>query len=173
MDTRVACQKVFHLASAMDRMLIPHHDDWSLDDMRQMVEKDNHFIPADRFAMGLKVQLELARRGSHAHGANQVQPLVVLETRAKGGRLPARCPGPFQWRDQRKPAFIEENQGCREFMPLFLYAARYSVSNGRWLHRLLPNSAVVVFGNSSPHGAIYAKRCSDDNTLETDPRSDG
>ena len=103
----MARQKVLHLAAAMDRMLIPYQHDRSFDVTQQMLEESDHFIAADGFTIGLKVQFDLALRGGHAQCADQVQTLVVLQTRAKGGRSPARCPSPFEWRDQRKPAFIE------------------------------------------------------------------
>jgi len=97
--------------------------------MQQMRKKTDHGLTADRLAMGLQVQLDLAPRGSHAQCAHQIQTRIVFETRANPRRLPARRPGPFERRDQRKPAFIGENQGRFEFMPLFLSAARHGVSN--------------------------------------------
>ena len=107
MDTPMARQKVLHLAAAMDRMLIPYQHDRSFDVMQQMLEESDHFIAADGFTIGLKVQLDLALRRGHAQCTYQVQTLVVLQTRANGGSAPARRPSSFEWRDQRKPAFIE------------------------------------------------------------------
>ena len=37
-------QKIFHLAPAMNRMLVPDHHDECLDVMQQMLEKFNDFI---------------------------------------------------------------------------------------------------------------------------------
>jgi hypothetical protein len=108
-----------------------------------MCEKSDHLLPADRVTIGLQIQLDLAFPWAHAQCANQVQLLIVFKTRANGGSLPTRRPTPFEWRNQRKPAFIEENEGCAEFTPLFLPVARDSVSNGRSQHRLATDSAAL------------------------------
>jgi len=96
LETPMARQKVFHLATAMDRMLIPQQHDRSLDVTQQMLEESDHFIAADGLTIGLKVQLDLAPGWGHAQGTYQVQTRVVLQTRAKGRRSSARCPGPFE-----------------------------------------------------------------------------
>ena len=96
MEERMERQKVFHLATAMDRMLIPHHHDRSLDVTQQMLEESDHFIAAYGFTIRLKVQLDLAPRWGHAQGSYQVQTSFVLQARAKGRSSSARCPGPFE-----------------------------------------------------------------------------
>jgi hypothetical protein len=58
------------------------------------------------------MQLDLARGRSDTQGTQQVQTRVVLQTGAHRGCLPARCPSSFEWRHQRKPTFIGENEGC-------------------------------------------------------------
>ena len=171
MHARMVRQKLFHLAAAVGRMLIPHYHNRSRNVMQQMCEKSNHLLPADRVTIGLQIQLDLAFPWTHAQGANQVQALIVFKTRANGRSLPTRRPTPFEWRNQRKPAFIEENEGCAEFTPLFLPVARHSVSNGRSRHRLAPDSAVVAFGNSNRFVARDTKHCSHDTVRETGSRS--
>ncbi len=136
-----------------------------------MQQKPDDFIPTERFTIRLKMQLDLAPRGSHTQPANQIQALIMIETRAHGRRLPARCPRPLERRHQGKACFIRENEGRPKFTPLFLSVARHSVSNARWLHRLAPDSAAGAFGNSNPVVAGGTTRRSTDSALGTDPRS--
>lgn len=136
-----------------------------------MREKSDHLLPADRVTTGLQTQLDLAFPWTHAQGANQVQALTVVKTCVNGGSLPTWRPSPFERRDQRKPAFIGENEGGAEFTPLFLSVARDSVSNGQSRPRLAPDSAGVAFGNSNRVVARGTKRCSHDTVRETGPRS--
>ena len=96
---------------------------------------------------------------------------MVLDTGADGRRLPAWCPRTFERADQGKPAFIGKNQRGTQRVPLFLYAARHSVSNERRLHRRARTCAVAVFGNSTPSVATHAKHRSADSARETVPRS--
>lgn len=137
-----------------------------------MAEKSDDLIAADRLTIRLEVQLDLALRGSDAQSADQVHAFIVFETGPNRRRLPARGPGALQRRDQRKARFIRKNEGCAEFTPLFLYAARDSVSNARWLGQRAPNCAVAVFGNSSPSAATGTTHCSNDSEHETSPRSE-
>jgi hypothetical protein len=117
------------------------------------------------------MQLDLAFPWTHAQSANQVQALMVVKTRANGGSLPAWRPRPFERRNQRKPAFIGENEGGAEFTPLFLPVASDSVSNGRSRPRLAPDSAVVAFDNSNRVVARDTKHCSHGTVRETGPSS--
>ena len=118
------------------------------------------------------MQLDLAPRRRHTQSANQVQALIVFETRTNPGSLPARCPSPLERRNQRKPAFIGENERCAQLTPLFLSAARHSVSIGQWLPHHAPNCAVGVFGNSSRDIATRTTRCSNGSERERGPKSD-
>ncbi len=121
--------------------------------------------------MRLQVQLDLASRGRHTQGTDQVQALIVFQTGAQGGRLPTRSPSPLQRRDQRKARFIGKNESCAQFTAVFLYAARYTASNGQWLFHLAPNRDAAVFENSSQDGATGTKRCSNDSVRGTTARS--
>jgi hypothetical protein len=95
----------------------------------------------------------------------------MLNTGTDSRRLPAGCPGALQRAHQRKPAFIDENQGSIQRSPLFLSAARRSVSSERSLHRHARTCAVAVFGNSTPNVVTHTKRHSADNAPETTARS--
>lgn len=123
--------------------------------------------------MRLQMQLDLASRRRHAQGTDQVQALIVLQTGAQGGRLPTRSPSPLQRRDERKARFIDKNEGGAPFTAVFLYAARHTASNGRWLFHLAPTRGAAVFENSSRDVAAGTTRCSNDSVRGTTARSDG
>jgi hypothetical protein len=78
MDAPMTRQKVFHLTAAMDRMFIPYQHDRSFDVMHKVLEKPNHFIARDGLTIGLNVQLDLALRGRHTQGTDQIQAFVVV-----------------------------------------------------------------------------------------------
>ena len=168
----MAQQKIFNLTATMNRMFVPDHYDGPRDAAEQVFQKDNDFISSDRCAIGLQAQLDLAFPRTYAQDPDQVQTLVVFDTRAKGRGLPARCPSAFERRDQRISTFIEENEGCAKLLPLFLYAARCNVSNVQWLRHRGATRVVAVFGNSSRAVAKDTRRYASDSALETGPRSD-
>jgi hypothetical protein len=46
--------------------------------MQEVPEKPNHFIARDGLTIGLNVQLDLALRGRHTQGTDQIQAFVVV-----------------------------------------------------------------------------------------------
>ena len=72
MQTRMMCDKIFHLGTAMDRMFVPDKDERSSDGLQQMCEKTNDFLASDRFAIGLQVQFDLMSSRCHSDAANQI-----------------------------------------------------------------------------------------------------
>ncbi len=152
-------------------MPIPHHPYGTFDLTHQVLQESHHFISADRSPMRLQVQLDLTPSWRHAHGANQVQALIVLQTRAQGGRLSTRRPSAFQRGDQRKARFVWKNERRPSFTTVFLSAARHIASNGQWLFHLVPIRVVAAFENSNRDGATNTKHYSNDNVSETTARS--
>jgi hypothetical protein len=171
MQTRMTSQKILNLPATMNRMPIPHQHDRPCDVSKQVFEKNHDFVSRERVTIGVKVQLDLALPRTHAQGPYQVYPLMVVNARPDGRRLAARRPGPFERRDQRKPTFINKDKGCAQGLPLFLYAARYSVSNAQLLRHRAATCAVAVFGYSTPDVAGDTRRRSDDSARQTTPRS--
>jgi hypothetical protein len=167
----MACDKILNLAAAMNRMFVPHDNNRSGDTTEQVSEKDNHFLSAERCAIGLNVQSDLALVRTHTDGPNEIHTLIVFKTGANGRRLPAWGPGALERRDQRKPTFIRKNKGGTQRLPLFLYAAKHSVSNGQSPGHRDATRAVVVVGSSTAIAATDTKRRWGDNGRGTDPRS--
>ena len=130
-------------------MLVPDHHDGTGNAAEQMLQKGDDFFATECDVIGLQMQLDLALPRTYAHCADQVQAFIVFDTRAKDGRLTARGPRPFERRDERKATFIEKNERRAELLPLFLYAAKCSVSNEQRLRRRGAERAVAVFDNSS------------------------
>src|SRR5690606_10714614 len=127
----------------------------------------------DRVAMRLKVQADLAPSRRHTETADQVEPVMMIQPGVLGGRLAARCPGALQRRHRRKPRFIEKKQPGLEINPLFLSAAKRSVSNARSLVHRAPGFYAAAFDCSSPYAASSTKHCSYDTGSQTGPRSHG
>ncbi len=152
-------------------MLIPDHNQWSPHVMQEMFEKDQRLSAGQRTPIGLYMQLDLARRRRHAQGTDQIETFVMRNAGAKHRRLPARGPGALERRNQRKSAFIGENQRRPALTPLFLSAARCSVSSVEWRRHRVPRGAVAVSDNSIPSAVADATPHSDDSALETSPRS--
>lgn len=100
MKARMMRHKIFYLATAMNGMLIPHQHNRSLDVHQQMCEKPKHLLTADRLPIGLKAKLNLTLSGSYTYSTNQVQTLIMFQTRANRRRLAARGPRAFERRDQ-------------------------------------------------------------------------
>lgn len=140
--------------------------------MQQVRKKSDHFVPTDRSATRLQVQLDPTLRGRHAQRANQVQPLIVCEAGVEGGRLPTWSPGPLQRRDERKARFIEKSEGGTQFTTVFLYAARHTASNEQWIFHLAPIRGVAASANSSRVVATRTKRRLTDSARGTSARSD-
>jgi hypothetical protein len=173
MDSRVGVQKAFDLAPTMNRMLIPHHHDRTGHGSQQLFQKSNHMVTVQRLPIRLKAQLDLMPRRREAQRTDQIEALVMLDARAQNRRLAPRSPSPLERRDQRKAAFIGENQAGVPVATLFLSAAIDSVASGQWRHRPVPAGAAGVSGNSSPRLARDTRRHSVDSALQTIPRSNG
>jgi len=55
MNTRMTCQEVLHLASSMDRMLVPQQYDGTCDVLQEALKKCDHLVATDRVPIGLNV----------------------------------------------------------------------------------------------------------------------
>lgn len=142
-------QEILDLAATMNRVLVPDHHNGTRNAPEQMLQKKDDLIAAERDRIGLQMQLDLAFPRTHTYGTNQVEAVIVFDTRTNDRRSAARRPRPFERRDQRKATFIEKNERRAELLPLFLYAARGNVSSGQWPRHRGVARAVAVSGNST------------------------
>lgn len=173
MESWMTVNKHLHAGATMDRMFIPHQNDGTGNLLQQMDQKRFHFFSRDGSTMPLEMQADFTSSRRHTQTADQVEPVMMIKTGVLGGRLPARCPGALQRRDRRKPRFIEKKQPGLEINPLFLSAAKRSVSNVQFLVHCAPGFAAAAFDYSSPCAASSTKHCSYDTGCQTDSRSHG
>ena len=145
----MTAQEILDLAATMNRMLVPDHHDGPWNVPQQMLQKDDDLLAAERDRVGLQMQLDPAFPRTHTYGTNQVEAVIVFDTRTNDGCSPARCPCPFERRHQRKATFIKKNERRAELLPLFLYAARCNVSSAQWTCHRGAVRAVAVSGNST------------------------
>lgn len=170
-ETGMTRQKLCNHFVFMNRMLVPDHDNRTVHLTKQLLQKQNDFRSRQRLPIRSQMQLDFVRGGGQAPCANQVQALVMFDAGPQHRRLPAPCPRAFERRDQRKPAFIEKNQGRFTLTPLFLSVARRCVSNAGSPRRRGPTVAAGVSANSSPYVARAATRRWTRSAHRTTPRS--
>lgn len=167
MHTPMACQEVLDRPATMDRMAIPQQHDRSSNVFQQVHQKGDHLLTTDPMPMRLHMQLDPALARTDAQRAQQIEPLVVVGARAYGRRFATGCPSAFQRTEQRKAAFVGQNQGRSQGAPLFLSAARHSVSSGQSpLHRAR-RYGVVDAGNSNPNVVTDARHHWDDSAQQS------
>jgi len=156
----------------MDRMVIPHQYNRPANTPQQPSEKGDHLFATQRAAMRTDRQLQLAASWRNQQRAEQVQPLMMIQTGSHTGGLSTRRPGTLERRNQRKTAFIFSCQRRVQFTPLFLSAARCSDASAPLLARPDRTDVAGAVGNSSLCAAEYARRHSDGSAHQTAARSD-
>ena len=164
-------QERLHRATLMNRVLIPHQDDRSSDRCQQLREKNDDFLAAQSAPERTHTQAQSSPGRAQAHRPEQVNTLMVINAGTDRRCVPARCPGALEWRDPRKAAFIEKNQGCSQFMALFLSAASDSVYNARRPHHRVQTDGAAASGNSTRWLATGAKHRWGGTGHRTAPRS--
>lgn len=165
MQTRVLGNKRLHFLPSMNWRIIPNQYDWAGDLFQYMPQELDPLITRQSALRPLHPQLDPLSFGCHQQCANQVGPLVRLQTGAQRWWLPARCPSAPKWTDQRFATFVEKNQGCTQAGPLFLSPASDNVSNRRSQPHRVEAPAVGAFGNSTSCGPAHARRHWGDNGL--------
>src|SRR5688572_25102205 len=127
----------------MDGMMIPHENNFTSDRPKQLFQKGDDLHTAQCASVRSDAQLEtFFTMIRNAYSTQQIQSLMVIQTGAHHGRVPTRRPSPFQWRNERKAAFIFKNQRGFQLTPLFLSVAKCISSNAELPDRLA--GALVV-----------------------------
>jgi hypothetical protein len=158
LQTRLLGNKRLHFLPGMNWRVIPNQHDWTWNMFQHMLQEIDHLFTSQIALIPLHPQLDPVSFGCHQQRADQVRPLVMLQTGANRWRLPARCPGALEWTDQGFATFVEKNQGCAQGLPLFLPTASDTVSNRQLQHHRVAAPAVVAFGNSNSFGSAHARR---------------
>jgi hypothetical protein len=155
----------------MDGMVIPHQNDLAWNNPQHLLQKSNHRFTAQAAPIRASGQFDLAAIWADQQGAQQVQPLVMLQAGAEGRRMTTRRPTPFERRDQREAAFIFKYQRGQQFTPLFLSLARPAASRRRSSPRRVGLPGVAPFGCSNPCDPSHTIRHWTQSVLRTVPKS--
>ena len=105
----------------------------------------------------LEIQTHVFAYGRHAEGCqggDAVVSVVVTNDRCLSGRRPCPSAG----RNEKKAAFIEEQQMGPKSLRLFLYAATCSASNEQWPLGPVGSLGARVLGTTTLHAATVATR---------------
>ncbi len=110
--------------------MIPYENNFTSDRPKQLLQKGYNLHTGQRASVGTDAQPEtFFTMIRNKDSTQQIQSLMVIQTGAHHGRVPTRRPSPFQWRNERKAAFIFKNQRGFQLTPLFLSVAKCISSN--------------------------------------------
>jgi len=98
--------KILNQLALMDGMVVPDQDHLTRDRSQQLLQKGNHLLATQAASIRADHQFDLAARRTDQQGAQQIQPLVMLQAGSQGWGLTSRRPAAFERRDQREAAFI-------------------------------------------------------------------
>ncbi len=171
MQSLVTCQKFLNHFALVDRMAIPDQNDGTRHPVENLLKKGDHLCTSQTIPIRTDTQTNSFAFRRDQQSAQQVETLVMID-----GGLPYRClatsrPGPFEWRNKRKTAFIFQNEGRVQLATLFLYWAIPLSSTARWFLHCGVTVVAVVVGCSNPSAASHAKRHWFHNELQIIARS--
>src|SRR5436309_6340571 len=150
----------------MDGMMIPHENNFTSNRPKQLLQKCDDLHTSQRASVRPDAQLEIfLTMIRNEYSTQQIQSLMVIQTGAYHGRVPTRRPSPFQWRNQRKAAFIFQNQRGFQLTPLFLSVAKCISSTAELPHRLAGALVVVDADCSSQCVSCCTSLNLDDSAL--------
>ena len=150
MQARVLSNELLNKLAFMDGMVIPHQNDLTRNCSQQLLQKSDDLFTTQAVTIRANGQFDLAPSWANQQRTQQVQPLVMRQAGAEGGRMSTRRPTPFERRDQREAAFIFKYQRGQQLTPLFLSLARPTASRKQWLPRHVGSPGVAPSGCSSP-----------------------
>lgn len=123
MQSLVTGQKSLNHFALVDRMAIPNHDNGAGHPIKNLLKEGDHLFTCQTMPIRTDTQTNVFAFRRDQQRSQQVETLVMIN-----GGLLDRClatsrPGPFQWRNQRKTAFILQNEGGAQLATLFLSLA--------------------------------------------------
>src|SRR5215211_516502 len=152
------CQKILNHFALVDRMAIPDHDQGTGHPIENLLKEGDHLFACQTMPIRTDTQTNSFAFRRDQQSSQQVETLVMVD-----GGLLDRClttprPSPFKWRNQRKTAFILQNEGSAQLATLFLSWAVLLSSTARWLLHRGAMVAAAVVGYSNPSAASHARR---------------
>ena len=151
-------QKLLYHLALVNWMAIPNHDNRTRHPIKNLLEEGNHLFTCQTMPIRTDTQTNSFAFRRDQKSSQQVKTLVMID-----GGLLDRClatsrPSPFKWRNQRKTAFILQNEGSAQLATLFLSWAVLLSSTARWLLHFGAMVAAAVVGCSNPSAASHARR---------------
>lgn len=135
MDAWFILKKLFNQFTLMDGMMIPNENNFTWDLPQQLLQKCHNLHTGQRASVRADAQLEtFFAMIRNKDSTQQIQSLMVIQTGAHHRRVPTGRPSPFQWRNERKAAFIFKNQCSFQLTPLFLSVAKCISSSAESPH---------------------------------------
>ena len=157
MQTLLALDECLDNFAPVNRMVVPNQNDCSLHPIQQLVQKCNDLYAGDIPALQTEHKSKASPFWRNAYRADRVDSFVVGDERANHGCLAERCPGVFEWRHERKTAFILKRQSGVKSPILFLSAAIPGSASVQFRHRRVAAPGALAFDCSSPFGASNAR----------------
>jgi len=137
--------------------IVPQEDDRSPQVPQKCTKERGHMGCLKVALLEPEVQTHMfahSRYTEGCQGRDAVVSVVVMENRC----LPGRCPCPSAGRDEKKAAFIEEQQMGPKSLRLFLYVATCSASNEQWPLGPVGSLDARVLDRTSPRVVTVARR---------------
>src|SRR5205085_5669608 len=111
--------------------------------------------------INLEIQTQLLTQRRHAQASNDRKPLPAV-TVPQHRRPSQRRPSAQHWRNEHKPALIDENQMRAQPPGFFLYAATRAASTVGFFWGRAGWPGARASGSSSPKLSEFSKRAPDD-----------
>ena len=152
------CQKILDRLALVNGMAIPDQDDGPRHPIQNLLKKSNYLFTGQAMPIRTDTQTNSFAFRRDQQSSQQAQTLVMID-----GGLPDRClatsrPGPFERRNQRKTAFILQNEGSAQLATLFLSWAVLLSSTAQWLLHFGARVVAVVVGYSNLSAASHARQ---------------
>lgn len=158
MQPFVSSQEILNCLALVNRMAIPDEDNRSRNEMENLSQKADDLFAGETMPVRTNTQTNSFALGRDQQRSQQIETLMMINGGSLDRRLAAPRPGPFERRNERKTAFIFQNEGSAQLATLFLPAAVLLPSTARWQPRPDTKVGVAVAGCSSPADASHARQ---------------
>ena len=153
MEPLVPAQKLLHDDAPVDGAAIPKEYNRSAHVPEKVAQESDDLHTGDVGAVQTEVKSKPLPQRGYGHGRDGRNPIPLIAV-SEEGRLPDRCPGLADVRDEEEPAFVEKYEMGPKSAGFSLYPATRIASSGRWLPRLcvwpaVPASATSIRDSSS------------------------
>ena len=114
------CQKTLDHLTLVDGMAIPDQDDGTGHSIKNLSKESNYLFACQTMPVRTDTQTNSFAFRRDQQCSQQVETLVMIDGSLPDRGLATPRPGPFERRNQRKTAFIFQNEGSAQLATLFL-----------------------------------------------------